>query len=256
MRAGGGAPGGGVQGERGAEHGQQHGGGDQRARGGQPHGDDADQRRADRERRLVDGALVGEGGVDQPALLGAGARGDRAPADAGERPDLRQREPGDGGDGDERRAARAVVRQQGQRGQRGGAGERLDQDDGTLAEPVGEPTGDRRADGVRHGERARGEAAEAVGAGGGRDEQQRAELGHRHGQAAEEGDEDVGRAGQAEQTRVGVQGGHEGPSGCTRRATRLPASRSRPMSLSWPHRSRGHPARARAVRRGGATLGG
>ena len=57
----------------------------------------AEQGRAEHERRLVGGALVGEGGVDQARLVGLLLPGDRAPADAGQRPDLRQDQPGDRG---------------------------------------------------------------------------------------------------------------------------------------------------------------
>ena len=167
----------------------------------------ADQGRADGERRLVGGALVGERGVDQAALVRAGAGGDRAPADPGERADLRQGEPGQR----RRRATRAAsgaCRWTSARASASPAAPARDWTSTTGRWPsrsAREPA-NGRADGVRDGERAGGETADGVAAGGGGDEQEGAELAHGQRQPAEEGGDDVRRAGELEQAAVGGEG--------------------------------------------------
>ena len=71
---------------------------------GAGHDDDqAEQGRAEHERGLVGGALVGERGLHQVRLVVLLLAGDRAPAHPGERPDLRHRRAGDGGRRDDER---------------------------------------------------------------------------------------------------------------------------------------------------------
>ena len=87
-----------------------------------------------------------------------------------------------------------------------GSADGLDGHDAPLAQPVGARTPEGRTDGVGHGERAGAEAAGAVAAGGGRDEQEGAQLAHGERHTGEEGDDDVRAAGEAEEVAVRVDG--------------------------------------------------
>ena len=82
----------------------------------------------------------------------------------------------------------------------------LVEDDRALADPVGEGSGDRGADGVGHGERTGRRAAEAVGPGRAGDEEERAHLAHREREPPDERDGDVEGTGEAEQPAVGGDG--------------------------------------------------
>ena len=212
-----------VEGEGRPEDRQQHRREQQRTGRREERDGEADQGGPDRERRLVGRSLVGECGVHEPALVRPGRAGQRPPPDAGQGTHLRQHQTGgcgaehDGGvrgpaadDGDERREA-------------GGAQQRLDEDDGTLPDPVGQRACDRGADGVGDGEGAGTEPAEAVAAGRGGDEEERAELAHGQREAPDERHEDVGGAGDRQESSVGGERGHEGSFGCvgTTRRTHL-----------------------------------
>ncbi|WP_299050040.1 hypothetical protein [uncultured Nocardioides sp.] len=142
----------------------------------------------------------------EATLVGAGPGGHRAPPHPGQRAHLRQHQPGRGRQADEDGRGGPRGGRHDQPDEREGAGEGLDEDDGALAGAVGDGSGDGGADGVGDGQGAGGEAAEAVGVGGPGDEQQGAQLAHGEGQAAEEGDDDVRRAGEADEASVGTQG--------------------------------------------------
>ena len=86
-----GEPGRRVQGERAPEDEQDAGRHDERQLGAGHDDDQAEQGRAEHERGLVGGALVGERGLHQVRLVVLLLAGDRAPAHPGERPDLRHR---------------------------------------------------------------------------------------------------------------------------------------------------------------------
>ncbi len=85
-------------------------------------------------------------------------------------------------------------------------GEGLEGHDAALTDPVGAGAPEGRPDGVGHGERTGAEAACAVAAGGGRHEQEGAQLAHRERQTSQERDDDVGAAGEAEEVAVRVDG--------------------------------------------------
>ena len=82
----------------------------------------------------------------------------------------------------------------------------LDEHHRTLPDPVGEAARDGCAHGVRHGERAGGGTAGAVGAGGAGDEEEGAHLGHGEWEPPHERDGDVEGSGEGEQPAVGGQG--------------------------------------------------
>ena len=203
-----GGPGGRVQREPGSEDQEQPGReGDGRRRAG--HADrHADQGGSDDEGRLVGRALVGEGRLHEPsAALALGPR-HGCPPHPGQRADLGDEEAGRGGGRDQRRLGRPAAGQRHQQEEQQPAGHRLHRDDHTLPDAVGESAGERRADGIRDGQGAGREAARAVGAARLGDQQQRAHLRHRGGQAAQEGDEHVDRSGQGQQPAVGGESGH------------------------------------------------
>ena len=100
--------------------------------------EEPEQGRAEDEGRLVGSALVGEGGLHEPGLVVLLLPGDRAPAHAGERADLRHRR--------HRRRAATVTTSRGRPrpgpGRRArepeAAEHRLHEDDGPLPDAVGE----------------------------------------------------------------------------------------------------------------------
>ena len=168
--------------------------------------EDPDERRAQDERRLVGGALVREGGLHEAGLVRALLTRHRAPAHARERTDLGHRRPRDRGGGDDDGRARAGPGQRDEDEQAHPAGERLDEDDGPLADPVGDGAGDRGARGVGDREGPGGTPAEPVRTGGSGDEQEGAHLAHREREPPDEGDEDVEGAGEREQPPVAGKG--------------------------------------------------
>ena len=168
----------------------------------------AEEGRPEDERSLVSGSLVGEGGLDEPGLVDAAVPGDGPPPHSGERPDLRGEGAGRPGGGDQRGGVGTRRGQGDQRDERQAADQRLHEDDGALADTVSQGAGDRRADGVGHGERPRGQAAGGIRARGGGDQQQGAHLAHGQGEPAEEGGDDVEGAGEGEEAPVGGDGRH------------------------------------------------
>ena len=195
-----------VQGERRTEDREQCCRQQQRPTRGDRHDAEPDEGRADRERGLVGCAFVGEGHVDEPALLCTGTGRDRAPAHPRQRSDLGHRESGERRGADEGGVRGAGVREDHEEHQAGGPGERLDEHDVALADPVGERARERRPDRVRDRESTGGEAAETVAAGGVGHEEEGAELAHRERQSSEEGDDDVRRPGKLEEPTVGGEG--------------------------------------------------
>jgi hypothetical protein len=195
-----------VQGERGAERRQQDRREHQRAARGDRDDADADQGRAEGERRLVGCALVGERHVHEPPLVTAAPSRDRPPAHPRQGAYLRHRESGEGGGHDHGGVGGAGFHEHHERDERGGAGQRLHQHDVALADPVGQRSREGCADGVRDREGARGEPAEAVAARSRRDEEEGAQLAHGEWEPGQEGDDDVRRAGELEEPPVGGEG--------------------------------------------------
>ena len=177
---------------------QQRRGGEQRRPRSEQGRERADEHRADDERRLVRGSLVGECGRDEPPIS-ACRSDDGTPAHAGELTDLRQREPGERRDDGRQPPGRIEVAGGDDTDEARRAAEALHEKDARLAEPVGEGTEPGRTDGVAHRQRSRADAGVGVGVGRRRDEQQRAELRHGQWQARDERDDDVPTAREPEQ---------------------------------------------------------
>ena len=195
-----------VQGEPRAEDGETGRGQGQGRRGTRDRDAEADERRTEDEGGLVGCALVGEGGVHEAVLARPRVGGDRAPTDTGQRADLRQKETRDRARDRGHAPRESGVDDEEDAGEPGGPGERLEGDDPALAESVGAGAPEGCPDGVGHGEGPGAETSRAVAAGGGRHEQECAELAHRERHAGQEGDDDVRAAGEAEEVTVRVDG--------------------------------------------------
>src|SRR5690606_5199511 len=143
---------GGVQREPRGEDGEAAGREEQGTGRGDDGGGGADDRRSEDEGGLVGRAPVGEGGGEELEALATLRAGELAPAHPGQRADLRHEDAGDAADHGEQLPWDVLPGQDDEGEERQRAAHRLDEEHGTLADPVGERARQRGGEGVDDGE--------------------------------------------------------------------------------------------------------